>query len=678
MKKAKIWKKRIFASLVAVCMVFTLLPATAVAAEGTETEGQLVVDVVAAKPNPAPMMEAANSDPDKKTEVEGYQQNMAAIEDVKWDSPNNTVTVMADRSKMMPYFGGGGWKTYYALVMNFRDDMTLMTEPEGGEAQQHIKGDSRYEIDETMGKDITQAKQYVPVLKEDNFNKPIVFWLNARDDVRTFTLTYTDPTTKKTESQEITVKINDTSKLVKSAAKAKSDFSSNDLGSIGMSEGELECYKTNMQAIKDVNTDDLANGIVKVTANRKAMESYYYKPGKEVKKQKHYALVMNIDSLKESNEELNAEEARAEGCTIDKAKGPLFVPSEPETQATEVAPGQNPIVFWLDAEKDTSKVTLYREITQNKAGSGSADPEGKTGDLSEDTDSSEAEPEVVYRVLQEITITVKDSIDSIVPTITLNKNEATIKKGEIITLEETKTPETADVSWESDNEDVAMVSGKGVVAGVGEGEATITATVTVPGEGGQSETATCDITVTDNGSSGTEGPAPGVSGGSNGPNGSLLPQNADIALNQDTALIYAKAKKQNTVQLKAVVVGNSKKVTWRSLNPRIATVKNGKVTAKKAGKATITATANGLTAKCIVTVKNPTIKLAKAKATIKKGKKVRINATVTPASKITYKSNKKRVATVTAKGVVKGKKKGTAKITVTANSVKKTFTVRVK
>lgn len=655
MKKAKTWKKRIFASLVAACMIFTLLPATAAAAEGADTEGKLVVDVVAAKPNPAPMMEAAGSE----QEVKDYQQNMAAIEDVKWDSASNTVTVTADRSKMVPYNGGGGWKTYYALVMNFRDDMTLMTEPEGGEAQQHIKGDSRYEINEMAGEDITDAKQYVPVLKEDSYKKPIVFWLNARDDVRTFTLNYTDPVSKKTETQEITVKINDVSKLVKSAAKAKSEFPDVELSTIGMSAGELECYKTNMNAIKVVDAD-LTKGIITVTANRKAMESYHYKLGEEVQKQKHYALVLEFDALKTSGG-LNNETLRAEGCTIidEEGKTSYFNPSEAEGEATNE---RLPIVFWLDAEKDTSKVTLHREITQ--------DVPNAAGKAGEETET--AEQEVVYKATQEITVNVVDSPDSIEPTIILNKTKATIKKGETVDLEATTTPDGANVTWESDDTDesVVVVSQTGKVAGIGKGEATITAKVTTAG--GIKE-ATCDITVTDNGSSG--GSNPGVSGGSNG---SFLPQNADIALNQDTALIYAKAKIQNAVQLKAVVVGNSKNVTWKSLNPRVATVKNGKVTAKKAGKATITATANGLTAKCVVTVKNPTIKLDKARATIKKGKKTRIIATATPASKIKYKSNKKKVATVTAKGVVKGKKKGTAKITVTANGVKKTFTVKVK
>ncbi len=667
-KQRKTWKKRIFASLVAVCMVFTLLPATAMAAEGTE--GKLVVGVKAATSTPAPMDGEQN-----KSERENYQQNMAAIEDVKWDPANDTITVTANRSKMVPYEGGGGWKTYYALVMNFRADMQLLNEDEAC-----VVGDDNYEINETNGKDISQAKEYVPLLQQEEYKKPIVFWLNAKDDTRTFTLKYTDPTSKKEETQPITVNIKDTSKLVKSAVAAESTLA--DAAAAGMSVGELESYKANMGAIK-VNADNLANGIITVTANRKAMESYRYGladgPAENVKKQKHYALVMKIDSLKSGSTfegELNDEVARAEGCVIDTVKGSIFMPPETEPTASKTGSDPQPIVFWLDAEQNTSKVTLYREITQTKASSGGAASEGKTGG---DTENPEAEQEVVYRATQEITINVVDSPDSIEPTITLNKTKATIKKGDTVDLEATTTPDGADIIWESDDADesVVIVSQTGKVAGVGEGEATITAKVTTAG--GTKE-ATCDITVIDNNSSGTGGTTPGgtnpgVSGGSNGSN---LPQNADIALNQDTALIYAKAKTQNTVQLKAVVVGNSRIVTWKSLNPRIATVKNGKVTAKKAGKATITATANGVTAKCVVTVKNPTIKLAKARATIKKGKKVRINATATPASKIKYKSNKKKVATVTAKGVVKGKKKGTAKITVTANGVKKTFTVKVK
>lgn len=49
------------------------------------------------------------------------------------------------------------------------------------------------------------------------------------------------------------------------------------------------------------------------------------------------------------------------------------------------------------------------------------------------------------------------------------------------------------------------------------------------------------------------------------------------------------------------------------------------------------------------------------------------------AGKVTFKSNKPKVAAVTSKGVVTAKKKGTAKITVkTYNNKKKTVTIKVK
>lgn len=63
--------------------------------------------------------------------------------------------------------------------------------------------------------------------------------------------------------------------------------------------------------------------------------------------------------------------------------------------------------------------------------------------------------------------------------------------------------------------------------------------------------------------------------------------------------------------------------------------------------------------------------------TVKKGKKAALLYQVYPISKkVTFKSSNKKVATVTKKGVVKGIKKGTAKITIKAG--KKTVVVKIK
>lgn len=58
------------------------------------------------------------------------------------------------------------------------------------------------------------------------------------------------------------------------------------------------------------------------------------------------------------------------------------------------------------------------------------------------------------------------------------------------------------------------------------------------------------------------------------------------------------------IQLKVSVKGANSRVVWTSSNKSVATVDTkGKVTAKKAGTVTISAKANGVTAKCKVTVK---------------------------------------------------------------------------
>lgn len=118
---------------------------------------------------------------------------------------------------------------------------------------------------------------------------------------------------------------------------------------------------------------------------------------------------------------------------------------------------------------------------------------------------------------------------------------------------------------------------------------------------------------------------------------------------------------------------------WASSNTKVATVdQNGVVKGVKAGKATITLTvqnpgdAQALVLSKDVTVKQyvTSIKLNAAKKAIYNGKSFTLKATVNPKNAaykaVTYKSSNTRIATVTAKGVVKGIKPGRVTITVTA------------
>ena len=74
-----------------------------------------------------------------------------------------------------------------------------------------------------------------------------------------------------------------------------------------------------------------------------------------------------------------------------------------------------------------------------------------------------------------------------------------------------------------------------------------------------------------------------------------------VQLNKKTVTLEAGKK----VTLKLKNAPKKKKITWSSNNKKIATVsKKGVVTAKKAGKANITAKVNGKKYVCKVTVKN--------------------------------------------------------------------------
>lgn len=152
-----------------------------------------------------------------------------------------------------------------------------------------------------------------------------------------------------------------------------------------------------------------------------------------------------------------------------------------------------------------------------------------------------------------------------VESISIKTNKTEVELGESITLKAEVSPATAtvkEVSWSSSNEDVAMISSKGVVLGVGEGTATITAEA-VDGSG---VNATIEISV-------------------------VAVKVKSITLNHDT---YSLDKGESVILEATVLPENAgnKEVSWTSSNENVVMVsKSGKVVYMADGEAVVTATA---------------------------------------------------------------------------------------
>lgn len=121
------------------------------------------------------------------------------------------------------------------------------------------------------------------------------------------------------------------------------------------------------------------------------------------------------------------------------------------------------------------------------------------------------------------------------------------------------------------------------------------------------------------------------------------------------------------------ISGTKSKVKWSSNKTSVATVsQKGKITAKKKGTATITAKIGAKKYTCKVTVQTPSI--SKKSVALKKGSSTTLKLSGTN-QKITWKSSNTSVATVSSKGKVTAKKKGSA--TITATVLKKKYTCKI-
>lgn len=160
-----------------------------------------------------------------------------------------------------------------------------------------------------------------------------------------------------------------------------------------------------------------------------------------------------------------------------------------------------------------------------------------------------------------------------------------------------------------------------------------------------------------------------------------------MAWNAPSTLYMKKGQKTSALRVRQLAKGDGVSV-FRSNHPSIVAVnkKTGRLTAKKTGTAKITVVLkSGLTRSFKVKVRNTKVKTGNitgvaGRVTVQKGKTLRLTPVLQPFTsqdKIIYRSSNKKVAVVSAKGIIRAKKSGTAKITVRAGTRKKTVTVIV-
>ena len=144
-----------------------------------------------------------------------------------------------------------------------------------------------------------------------------------------------------------------------------------------------------------------------------------------------------------------------------------------------------------------------------------------------------------------------------------------------------------------------------------------------------------------------------------------------------------------TLRVKQTYKSGGKIKSVRTTNKKIVKVdKKGKITGKKAGKATVTITyTNGSRRIFRVKVQKGIVKTTSVSVNkrniilARKGKSFQLKVTLTPVTsqqKVTYKSSNSKVAAVNSKGKIVAKKKGTATITVKSGNKKITCKVKVK
>ena len=302
--------------------------------------------------------------------------------------------------------------------------------------------------------------------------------------------------------------------------------------------------------------------------------------------------------------------------------------------------------------------TVVKELYVTDKGNGKIELSGTIGKLQADNaitvKGSGRIDEKSGRV--EVTKYVKIGVTS----VTLDKTDLTLDVNDTEKLTATVKPDNATtktVTWKSDNEGVAIVDNSGNVTAKAAGTATITATV-------DGKSASCKVTV----------------------NGQTTVPVQSVELDQTTLELIAGKEATLTATVKPDNATN-RTVAWESNATNVATVdNNGKVTAKAAGEAIITAKVGDKQAICNVKVTAAdvaveSVTLDKNSLELIAGKEATLTATVKPDNAtnrtVAWESNATNVATVDNNGKVTAKAAGEAIITAKVGDKQATCNVKV-
>ena len=258
-------------------------------------------------------------------------------------------------------------------------------------------------------------------------------------------------------------------------------------------------------------------------------------------------------------------------------------------------------------------------------------------------------------IIEEVKVKVNSTIKEI-EKISLVDNNITLKKGskmKLISMIEPMDATDTKLTWTS-NSGNAVVDNYGTVIGNQFGVSIITV------ETSNGKKATCTVMILDS-----------------------LIKVTDLSLDKTNLDM----KVGEMYQLIPTILPNNatlRNLSWTSSNPKVATVNNGKILAKKKGKTTITVKSlNNKIATCEVFIKEKEIKAKEVKLSINNailnvGDVIILRPTIIPNDtvnkNITWTSSNKQIATV-ENGKVIAKKEGVAVITAktsnnkTANSI---------